>query len=407
MATAERLQSGLFRGVYRDAKGKKCHTKAPHYEKKRDAKARANELEVESRRDASHAPGSTSASITWGEWWDRIAVKRREAQSETPLVEHYIVKNHLRPRWGAVPLIDITQADVQGWVDEMKEGKAPAYAQRIYSVFSVSISVAMKPENKVLLTSPCAGIVLPKIAKRSKKYMTPEHGVTLRSILSEEYADAVEFDLEVGLRPGELGGLHFSSVDLESGWVDVQNVVIGGRTKMLPRLIRPWPKDKDARRIPLTDKAIDIVKRKIKGRDMSKGCGIPHGDGSLCESELVFRTPNGLAIIPSTLERTLNRAFKNAGLAGRSPYSARRGWATRLAGGGVNAFDLTVWGGWADLRQAQEYVQQTPAARAKFRAAMGEQDPLKVITGSGTPAGTESDPAVSEGVQVEQRDTAV
>jgi hypothetical protein len=58
-------------------------------------------------------------------------------------------------------------------------------------------------------------------------------------------------------------------------------------------MIRPYPKDGDTRSVPLSSKAIEILKRRIEGRDLKSGCGVPHTDGATCTSHLVFRNADG------------------------------------------------------------------------------------------------------------------
>jgi integrase len=414
MASAEKLASGRYRGVYHvkiEGKWKKQHTKKPHFERKRDAVNAAQELEVKARRQAEVTAGTLSASIKWGNWWDLVSEKRA-FDSDTPYTEDWIVEGYLRPQWGEVPLNEIAQAAVQDWVDDLVVGnekrnvdgararfgrKSPGYVHRIYSVFNVSITSAVK--KGVLGASPCVGIDLPKRPKVSRPYMSVARAEQLGGHLRDDYKDAVDFDLETGLRPGELCGLHVERIDLEVGWMEVHDVFV-----RRSRIIRQCPKDQDVRLVALSDQAIEIVERRIAGRDLNRGCGVIHADRGMCRSDVLFRTRRDRVMSPDTLGERLRLAARKAGVAARSPYTMRRGAATRMAAGGLDAVELARQFGWADINQAWSYVQQTPAARGRVLAALkaGEAPELRVIPGgrqTGTRTGTHLDSAALSGTE--------
>lgn len=68
-----------------------------------------------------------------------------------------------------------------------------------------------------------------------------------------------------------------------------------------------------------------------------------------------------------------------AGLSARGGYSGRRGFATRAAAGGIDAFLLAEVMGHADVRVTREYVQQGYDSRARTLAALGEAPELSVV----------------------------
>lgn len=382
MAWVEKLASGKWRGGYRDAAGKKRYT--PPHALKRGAREAAQEQEVKARRQAAATAGTLSARTTWGDWWDS---EDRVFESDTDRTEAYIVDRYLRPRWGEIPLNRIEQPDVQVWINAITAGQdagwehdrlpEASYVQRIYQVFSASISRAIAA--KVLTSSPCVGVKLPKRRKKQKPYMPVADAPKLQ--LRVDYRDAVDFVLETGLRPGELCGLHEAAVDYSTGWLYVVHAFVERR-----RIIRP-PKDEDARRVPLSSKALEIIERRMAGREDTT-CGLPHTDGRSCTSPLVFRTTRGAVMRPKGLYAAMTLAARNAGLPERGGYTLRRGWGTRLAET-LSPFELARYFGHADLAQTSEYVQETPAARARMLAALGEAPPLQAVGQPGAAPGAD------------------
>lgn len=405
MAWAEKLAGG-YRGRYRDQHGTKQKVVQPDgslFPRERDAiDAAEDERSRQRRRAVIDGAATRSASMTWGEWWDQLAESRAFADTDTAATEHYVVERYLRPQWGDVPLNKITFGEVDKWLTEgdlrVRKGMSPSYVHRIFSVFHVSIKAAMR--KGILTASPCAGVQLPKRQKRAKPYLAQSSAAAMAEHLRPDYRDAIEFDLETGLRPGELCGLHADRLDLERGWMLVAEVFVKRR-----HAIRPFPKDKDARMVPLTDRAIEIVKRRLDGRDVSAGCGVPHTDDSPCHSPLVFLTVRGNAMHPDTLGWHMKNAAQKAQVSHRSPYAGRRGWATRAAEGGLDAFQLAEILGHSTLTQAQEYVQQTPAARMKLATALQRYPQLTVVDGGvgqrGAARGARPDRQASSDIDIE------
>ncbi|WP_190821478.1 tyrosine-type recombinase/integrase [Saccharopolyspora pogona] len=302
MAWADPLPGGGYRGGYRDSAGKKQYVKDPatgrtrKFGRKKDARDAATEEEVKASRRAAIANGLEPARIPWGAFWDSISDDRGARLSDTNVVEHSIVENYLRPKWGKVPLNQIitrgsAEHGVQEWVNDLEHGRvdgwklsrppAPSYVHRIYAVFQASMTVAK--DTGVLTTSPCVGVKLPRKSKRAKPYLDAENAEKMGEHLRSDYRDAVDFSGETGLRPGELCGLHANYVDRERGWMSVREVLVARR-----RVIRSFPKDEDVRAVPLTPKAIEILDRQLKGRNLTHGCGLEHTDGTECASALVF-----------------------------------------------------------------------------------------------------------------------
>jgi integrase len=381
MAWAEKMSSGRFRGGYRDPDGRKLYVTdgGRGYERKKDAKAVAQECEVRARRRAAVDEDRLLASITWGEWWDMIAdAKTTDSDTDTARVVRGIVRAQLRPKWGTVPLNKIRHKLVKKWVEEeelkVRPRMSAEYVHRIFGLFNWSIKRAVDAE--VLDASPCAGIKLPKRPDKSRAYISVPRAAKMGKFLREDYRDAVAFMLETGLRPGELCGLHADRVDFDTGWLEVVEVFVTGR-----RLIKPCPKDHDVRKVALSSKAVEIIRRRLGDRDLAAGCGQTHSDDTACHSPLVFLTVRGRVMSPKTLSAHITNASTKAKVTRQTAYAGRRGWFTRLAEGGLDPFAMAAQGGHSDVKQTTKYVQVTAATRARTLAALGETPQLTVIEG--------------------------
>lgn len=404
MASKEQLPSGRFRGIYYDSAGQKQRVKGT-FATEKEALSNAQEAEIKAQRRASIKRGTQSARMKWRDWWDLVVEDRESSlESDTVKNDRKIAEAYLLPRWGDTSVNQMPTDEIQEWIDEVSRGLhppptrkkgaprrklKPSYVRRILSVLSMSMGLLVP---KVLEVNPCLGVKVARPPKRAKPYSTPGRLDTIREHLRGDYQDAAEFQLETGLRPGEVCGLHAERVDEEGGRLVVAEVRVLHR-----KMIRAHPKDEDVRVVPLTDKAIEIIRRRLAGRDLTKGCGLPHADGHECTSPLVFRTERGLPMSQEAYAAALRRAAEKAkvDVPSLTPYANRRGFATRAAEGGLNAFDLAILLGHADLRQTQEYVQQTSAARGRLKAALGERVDLILVEGAawdGRGTGPDSQP---------------
>lgn len=404
MSWTEKLSGGGWRGCWRDADGRKRYTNSTThpqhpYRLKTDAREAAVEAEAKANRKAAVAAGTLSAKTTWSAWWDTIVEDRAKYPSDTHLTELYIVRDYILPRWGDTPLIGIKHKAVQKWVDSLADGTCPewkrpqppepSYVQRIFAVLRTSLKKAL--DEDVLDATPCASISLPKIRKKRKQHLTVDDADQIGAKLRGDYRDAIDTILETGLRPSELCGLHADRIDWDNMFVEIDTVYVYRK-----RLIRSWPKDKDARKVWLTTKAVEILRRRLEGRDVSAGCGVEHADGSECVSTLVFLTERGRPMSAQQMGNVMRYAAKAHKVPKRTPYAGRRGFATRAARGGADAFAIAEAMGHSDVEITQGYVQDERLG-PMIRAALGDREPLKAVEGGGADGGDQMGPHEATG----------
>ncbi|MGH3439296.1 MAG: tyrosine-type recombinase/integrase [Sciscionella sp.] len=364
MPSVEKLPSGRWSALYRDSARKQRRVPGT-FARKTDAREAAQEAQVKARRRAAAEKGVLSARTAWGDWWEIVADRHR-GDSETDLVEASIARNHLLPRWREVALNQVSSRDLNLWVGELAHRYQPSFVHRVYGLFRHTITLAVQRE--VLTASPCVGVKLPKITARPKRYVTVETAKSITPSIPAEFADAVNLIMETGLRPNELAGLHTHRVDLTARVLTVAETYVHYK-----KIMRPWPKDRESRQIPLTETAVAILERRLALATRAD-CGRPHSDGRTCRHDLVFRGPRGGIVDARGLAEMFRRRDADA-----TPYALRRGFATRAADGGLDAFELARIMGHADIKETQGYVQQTPAARGRFLAALGEHPELRQV----------------------------
>jgi integrase len=332
MAWAERLPSGRYRAVYRDAHG--ARRSAGVFTHKPKAERAAAAAEQTARNNPWTA--ADSGHRTWGEWctewWPtRMVEPGTAARGESPRDVHLI------PKWGTTPIGSITRHDVRTWVLALTrtahgtaaDGRvlSPSTVQRIVHLFSASMEAAV--DAGIITVNPAARVTVPKAPPAQERFLTHTEFEKLVDEMPT-LADwlIAQMLVNTGLRWGELAGLHWNRLHLDRGLVYVVETY-----DEVQHRIKPYPKGRRARDVPIPPWLVD----QLADLDRSDGpCPVPHTTGK-CRSGLVLTTPGG-AVLRDTnwSNRVWRPAVARAGLDGVRPHDLRHTYASWLLQAGVS-----------------------------------------------------------------------
>lgn len=308
MAWSERLPSGKYRGCYRDHTGKTRRV-AGTFTQRAQALRKAAAAEDDARKAGWRDPDD--ARRTWGnwceEWWPTRDVEPSTLKADTGRRDNYLM-----PRWRDVPLADIRRHDVKAWATTLRkhtkyrcpertcDGTDPACedvdtheqrglsantVQRIVHLLSASLAAAVDAE--IIPGNPAARLKLPPGAQAMDRYLERAEYVAIREELDQENALIADALAHLGLRWGEMAGLHRHRVDLRRGQV---RVVEAWDTK--GRQIKAYPKGRKIRTVPIPEWLVDDLRAWFQTHPDPGGCGLRHAEG-VCRSGLVFTAPEG------------------------------------------------------------------------------------------------------------------
>lgn len=367
MAWAEKLPSGKYRGVYRDAAGKR--RSAGTFSHKAKATRAAGAKEDHARRSMLRDPEAYKRP--WGEWCDEWW-PTRNVEASTLKVDAGRRTRHLDPKWAKVPIGSITRQDVKAWASEMRaNGTGPTTVQRCAHLFSASMVAAMDAE--IVDSNPAARLRLPGSAKAQERFLTREEFTAVREQMPTTM-DQLILDVAVytGMRPGEWAGLHWNRVDLDRGVARVVETFDepGGRMKA-------YPKGKKVRDVPLIPDLVDALRAERDERgDLSGGCGVDHAVGK-CRSSLVLRTEGGSVVRNSNWSPYWRAAVEAAGIGHARPYDLRHTFASWLLQDGVPLAEVGRLMGHVSTQTTAGYAHlaETPTA-AVLSALAAPRKPL-------------------------------
>ena len=183
---------------------------------------------------------------------------------------------------------------------------------------------------KYIKENPAAVIKAPRLERKQRPVWTPAQAQAfLKAVPGERLKALFLVELTTGVRRGHLCGLKWSNVDLDRGWIRLQDsrVVLGGR-----------PTDKRCGKTVNADKAIAIdtracaaLRRWRAGQDRIRALLGPDYAGG----DLVFTTEIGRPINPQNLVDLVERFAAAAGVPRITFHDLRHTYATAALEAGV------------------------------------------------------------------------
>lgn len=194
----------------------------------REAQSAALEARDRTARGLPAAP----EQLTVGEWLDRwlADVVRPRARPATLTSYENSVRTHLRPALGRVALTRLRPDQVEGLLRRMEDGGSSARTRQY--ALSLLRSALREAERRGLLSRNAAALVrAPRVERRELRPLDPAQArAFLARVAGHELEALFLVALAAGLRQGELLGLRWADVDLESGTLRV--VQAAGRVRI-------------------------------------------------------------------------------------------------------------------------------------------------------------------------------
>lgn len=327
MAGFRRLPSGKYQASVRLPDGTRRTKTDPL---KGRVKAWADDLESDVRNGTWTDP--RNGRMTVDEWWTKWSATRViERATRDRDASHY--RNHVKPRWGTVPLHAVTSWDVDAWIASMvKAGVGAATVQHAVRLLRHLMGEAAK--HRLVKANPVVDAKVPKAPKHVDRFLTREEWAKLFTEFSDPHERAmVALLCLAGLRWEEVAGLHHHRVNLPARRLLVVEV------KRRDGSIKPMPKSSAGQRyVPIVDDLADALDAVLT-------------PGS---TDLVFP---GVAYT-NWRRRVFLPAVERAQLAEPLPtiHDLRHTFGSWLAEGGVPPTDIMALMGHGSLRATERYM---------------------------------------------------
>jgi integrase len=237
-----------------------------------------------------------------------------------------LVKKHIIPAVGRVKLDKLSPAHLQGlYREKLDAGLSPRTVQYLHVVLHRALKQALRwnlvPRNVAEAVDP------PKVHREEMRPLSPTEARKLLEVAREDRLDALYvLAVHCGLRQGELLGLKWEDVDLETDTLQVRRT-LSGDTFTAPKTAR------SRRSVKLTAGAVEALKRhSARQADQMTSMGERYED-----RDLVFASEVGTPLNRHNLaQRSFKPLLKRAELPNIRFHDLRHTCATLLLSKGVH-----------------------------------------------------------------------
>jgi integrase len=276
------------------------------------------------------AASTITVGLLLDRWLDEavaLTVRPRTLASYT-----YVVRVHLCPALGDVPLASLTAQHVQGFLNaKAAAGLAPRTVGYLRGVLRQALGFAERMDlvgrNVARLARP------PRVPRRQVNPLTIEQARTFRAAIAGDRLEALYLvAVGCGLRQGEILGLRWGDVDLEGRTLSVRNAL--ARVDGELRLVEP--KSATSRRIiPMPAFVAEALAahRVRKATEALPRRPLPPDPFA----DLVFTTTLGTPLDGISVTRRFQRVLKAAGLPRQRFHDLRHAAASYMLAAGVPA----------------------------------------------------------------------
>jgi len=321
----EQVEKGKYRVVIecgRDpATGKRKRIVRRVEGRKADAEAVLEQLKAELRQGTYVEP----SKMTVAEWLHTWLHEYKKLELRPSTWESYevIIRNHLVPAVGAIPLQDLRTEHLQKlYNDKIKAGLSAQTVHHIHKVIHSALDKAV--ETRKIPHNVSEAVTLPPIRRKEIQTLTPdEQERFLAAIREHRLGPAFLLLLGTGMRRGELLALQWQDVDLKKGLVHIRR----GLTYVRGQFVFQEPKtEKSKRIIPLPNAVIEaLLDHQYK----------TIAEGNFGPDKPVFCTQTGNYYLPRNFNRAFYRICQKAGI-DKNLHALRHTFATRLLEQGEN-----------------------------------------------------------------------
>ncbi len=297
------------------------------------SKTRAVVAEKLTRALADRNGGLTydAGKMTVGEYVERFIEDSVKDTVRQRTYERYeqVARVHIKPALGRVKLSALTPAHVRAlYREKLDSGLAPRTVRYIHVTLNKALKQAVA--DGLIPRNAASSVKAPKSKKKEIRPLDREQvRVYFDAVSGERLEPLYLLAVTAGLREGELLGLKWEDLDLETGMLQVRRSLSEARSGR----IFEAPKSGKGRSIRLTQRALSALrkhrKRQLEERMKLAGLWQEHG--------LVFPSQVGTPIGGRNLNRSFKRHLDRAGLPRSFRFhDLRHTCATLLLKQGVN-----------------------------------------------------------------------
>jgi integrase len=350
------LKSGQWQARYRGPDGI-MHPADHTFRSKTAAEVWLTRKEAEILNDEWINPDA--GRVPFGEYAAAWIEERPNLRPKTVRLYKYLLRSHLRPVFGSMPVAEVKEAHVRRWRKNLlDEGVSTVTTAKAYRLLKAILNTAV--DDGLIRRNPCRikGAGQEKSPERAS--LTIPQVYALADAIDQRYRALVLLGTFGSLRWGELAALRPGDIDLTACTIRVQRQLtetISGAPSFGP------PKsDAGVRLVPFPDMIAADLRWHLK-------CFAQDG-----EDGLVFTSPAGTPLRHSNFYRRVwLKAVEATGLSEVHFHDLRHTGNGLTADAGASLRELMERMGHASTRAALIYLHSTDERQRKLADAVGKQ----------------------------------
>jgi integrase len=254
------------------------------------------------------------ARTSFGEWATEWLGTRRHLKPKTLAGYESLLRVHLLPRYGGMPLSGIDPYSIESWVIELTDsGLSPSRIRQAHQLLSMILKAAVRARR--ITSNPAVGTPLPRATRRQPRFLTADEVDALAGVVPERYEALILLLAYGGIRWAEAVGLKIGRVNLLRRRIEINETLseVNGMLYVVP------PKTWESRTIAIPPFVADALGAHIgQFTDGTQDC-------------LVFTTDSGTPLRSSNFRRNIwLPAIKEIGQDGLRPHDLRHTCASLL-----------------------------------------------------------------------------
>lgn len=308
-----------------------------------EAKALQAEWTTEFQRGTALEPTKTTVGALLDEWL-RVELPNT-VRPENREVYEIVIRKHLKPALGSLPVQKLTTQHVETLLADMQE-RGLSSSLRTKTRMRLSSALKLGMRWGIVGTNVADAAKAPRITYKKATIWTPEQvGTFLATAKDDGLWPLWLLMVETGARTSELLGLAWDDVNLDAGTLRVGRLVIrllkgvptlkdGGKSKAASRTIRLTPG---------TVAELRADRKRWAARKLEAGPDW-NPDG------LLFTTRSGKPLSSNNLRRTFDALVTKAGVPAITPHAIRKTAITTMLANGASPKAVASRVGHADSR---------------------------------------------------------
>jgi len=278
---------------------------------------------------------------------------------------------------GDKPLLELTTEDLQEFVDTLLRQDKRSAARHLMDLLIPILNEAVR--DNYISSNPAKTVILPEYMLTEKNVMTKkQQELFLKALQRERLCYLFQFQLYLGLRPGEVIALRWEDVDFDSEIISICHSAKRGRSDHggKSHMEISFTKTGRMRRLKLTKATMQILlwQRKLQQAEIAKGYYkktdyiFPSRKGTLLEVNSLNRVLKRVSIKMRVLQaEQLGKAVADVQMPVFTAHCLRHTFATRALEAGIPQKVVADWLGHRTTRTTGDiYSHVLPERNVEF-----------------------------------------